>query len=180
MVWIVIATVVSRPCLLAERRALLIAAAVGTLAAPLWYRTDVVLHPTVRIDSEGPKIDALYGWARENTSVDAQFLVPPDLMRFRLVARRAIYVDFKSPPLDPDGLVEWHRRLCQLTEAPPTAKVPRHRENWAHTTGDELFDRAKVLKMDFLVLDRSPEHDRISQAAIFRNEAFAVFAVSAR
>jgi len=179
VLWIVVAT--AGAALLVPvrwRTTLFTAAAVGTLAAPLWYRRDAVLHPKVQIASEGPDTDALYAWALANTSVDAQFLVPPDLMRFRLVARRAIYVDFKSPPLDPDGLVEWHSRLRQLTGANATAKLPTHRENWANSTGNALFERAKVLEIDFMVLDRSPEHDRISRTPIYRNEAFAVFAIS--
>jgi hypothetical protein len=178
ILWIAIGAVVISFAVPQRWRTLLFSlAAIGSLAVPLWYRRDVILHPSVQIDSEGPETDGLYEWARTTTPTDAVFLVPPDLMRFRLVARRAIYVDFKSPPLEPDGLIEWHHRLRQITGEGPTDKLPAHRTAWIQATGDELLRRAKELGLDFLVLDRSSVHDRIAIQPIFQNQAYAVFAV---
>ncbi|NVB84739.1 MAG: hypothetical protein HOV81_40590, partial [Kofleriaceae bacterium] len=159
------------------RSVVLATAAVATLAAPLWYRRAELIDPQTGITTDGNDADALYAWARTSSPVDAVFLAPPDLYRFRLVARRAVYADFKSPPLAPDGLIEWHARLCQMNGALPTEKVPTHRKRWQDSTGDELFARAKQLGTDFLVLDRSATHDRIAAQPVYSNAAFAVFAV---
>ena len=158
------------------RSLLLTAAAATTLAALPWYARSELVHPRTGVASEGVESDGLYTWARTSSPVDAVFMTPPVLMRFRLIARRAIYVDFKSPPLTPDGLVEWHARLCRMTGAPPTDKVPTHRKYWLEATGDTLLARAKQLGVDFLVLDRSPAHDQIAVQPVYSNAAFAVYA----
>ena len=151
--------------------------AVATLAAPLWYRRDSIANPQFVIASDGADADAVYAWARTTSSVDAVFVTPPDQFGFRLFARRAAYADFKSPPLTSDGLVEWHERLCRMTGAGPNEKIPAHRKRWVESTGDELLARSKELGADYLMLDRSPTHDRISAQPIFSNAAFAVFAL---
>lgn len=147
------------------------------LAAPLAYRRDQILDPPVGVASEGGERDALYAWVRASTPVDAVFLTPPDLFRFRLIARRAIYADFKSPPLAPGDLIEWHERLRRMTGASATEKVPDHRKRWLEATGDELLGRARQLGADYLVLDRTPSHEQITATPAFRNDSFAVYPV---
>lgn len=50
-------------------------------------------------------------FARENTGVDAMFLTPPDFGLFRLMAGRAIVVDWKSFPFQEEAMVRWKKRL---------------------------------------------------------------------
>jgi hypothetical protein len=155
----------------------LTAAAAVTLAAPLWYRRVELLHPSVGVYYEGLNDEGLYTWARTSTPVDAVFLTPPDLYRFRLIARRAVYADFKSPPLAPDALIEWHARLCRMNGALPTDKKDAHRQHWLDATGDELLARSRELGVDYLVVDRTPTHDQIAARPVYSNDVFAVFAV---
>jgi len=56
----------------------------------------------------------LYKWIN-NTNVCSRFLVPPDLQDFRLRGERAIIVDWKSTPIDPDGLIEWYERIQDIS-----------------------------------------------------------------
>lgn len=151
-------------------------AATATLVVPLWGARDKILHPVV--DVERDATDALCAWAR-TTPIDATFLTPPDLSRFRFVAQRAIYADFKSPPLDPDGLIEWHERLVRMTGASATDKIPAHRKGWVDATGDQLLGRAKALGLDYLVLDRSPAHDQTLARPLFQDSRYAAFATRA-
>jgi len=53
----------------------------------------------------------LYAWLRTNTDKDAAVLSPPGLERFRLASERAIVVDWKTTTYAPDELLEWYRRL---------------------------------------------------------------------
>jgi hypothetical protein len=53
----------------------------------------------------------LYAWLREHTPKDATILSPPGLERFRIASERAIVVDWKSSTYAPAELVEWYRRL---------------------------------------------------------------------
>jgi hypothetical protein len=58
--------------------------------------------------------DRLARWCRDNTSEADGFLTPPDMMSFRLVARRATLVDYKGNGLTDRGIVEWYERLFAL------------------------------------------------------------------
>jgi hypothetical protein len=49
--------------------------------------------------------------ARKLTPAGAVFLTPSDFARFRLLAQRAIVVDFKCTPVTDQGLREWKQRL---------------------------------------------------------------------
>jgi len=50
-------------------------------------------------------------WARERTPREAIFLVPPGLDAFRIVARRAVVVDWKALPFPDQALREWRARM---------------------------------------------------------------------
>jgi hypothetical protein len=52
----------------------------------------------------------LYAWAR-TADRDAVFMIPPDMLEFRLSSRRAVVVDWKSAPFAPLELEEWYRRI---------------------------------------------------------------------
>lgn len=52
----------------------------------------------------------LYQWTK-TTNASSKFLIPPDLQNFRLHGERPIIVDWKSTPVDPDGLIEWYKRI---------------------------------------------------------------------
>ncbi|MFQ5742500.1 MAG: DUF6798 domain-containing protein [Acidobacteriota bacterium] len=61
-------------------------------------------------DSVHPWTDAAR-FARGHTPSEAVFLTPPDLGGFRLVAKRAIVVDFKSFPFQDAAMEEWYERM---------------------------------------------------------------------
>lgn len=62
--------------------------------------------------------ERLAHWCRENTPTDAVFLTPPDLAGFRFWARRAVVVDYATPPISGPELLEWARRLGDVLGHP--------------------------------------------------------------
>jgi hypothetical protein len=56
----------------------------------------------------------LYAWMR-STAKDARFLTPPNVERMRYHGQRSIVVDWKSNPIVPGELLEWYRRLEDVT-----------------------------------------------------------------
>jgi hypothetical protein len=64
-------------------------------------------------------------WVQANTPVDAVFLVPPSDERFRLLAQRAIVVNFKSVPQLSGELVEWRRRMETTLDLSDIRMLPR-------------------------------------------------------
>ncbi|HET9989927.1 MAG TPA: DUF6798 domain-containing protein, partial [Kofleriaceae bacterium] len=91
----------------------------------------------------------------------------------RLLARRAIVVDLKSPPLVPDELVEWYRRLCRVTGDPLLHDVPQANQLWQAAPKPLLLARARELGADYLVLDRRAE----TTDTVYASSQYAVYRV---
>ncbi|MGI9037997.1 MAG: DUF6798 domain-containing protein [Gemmatimonadota bacterium] len=91
----------------------------GHLALLLVAFVPVVWHGLglshLDIRPEDERRSDLYAWARNSSPDDAVFAVPPGWIDFRLVARRAVVADHKSPPVLPDELAAWVERLRALT-----------------------------------------------------------------
>ncbi len=83
-----------------------------------------------------PEDDAGYlaacDWIRQNTPIDAIFLVPPDEQAFRLRAQRAIVVNFKAVPQLSGELPAWRDRLRDVLDLPDLMTLPRPFETTLH------------------------------------------------
>jgi hypothetical protein len=172
--------------------ALAIAAAVGViacLALPVRLRAglvaatmlglsvlgtrDTLLHPRVEFGGSADEV-ALYAWAR-GTELDAVVLTPPELGAFRLLGRRAIIADTKSPPLYPDELVAWYRRLCRVVDAP---EVERHEDverRYGELAAPRLIAIARELGASYVVLDKSRGNGRADAPVAFENPRYLCY-----
>lgn len=75
----------------------------------------VALHEVpLEVQSTAKEKRALLRWARKSSSKELLFAVPPDLESFRLEARRAIVVDWKSAGMLPRDVVAWAARMSDL------------------------------------------------------------------
>ena len=145
--------------------------AVIAIVVALWFSPR---GAGVRIEPVGsPSELALETWARDHSATDALFVIPPDLGRFRLLSRRAVVVDTKSPPLRPDLLVAWYHRLCALVlvEEAPTFQAIEKR--YAQLTPDQLAQVARSFDADYIVV--STNASQPAGASVFANADFAVY-----
>ncbi|HEX7837435.1 MAG TPA: DUF6798 domain-containing protein [Kofleriaceae bacterium] len=111
---------------------------------------------------------------RASTPIDALFVAPPELMRFRLLARRAVIADTKSPPLRPDYLVQWYRRLCAMVERTDVA-THEEVEQLYHRLSPEQLDRvARAFGADYIVI--TPDM-HMPGAPVYGNAEFSVYRV---
>jgi len=118
---------------------------------------------------------ALARWVRGSTPTDALFVAPPDLVRFRLLTRRAVIADTKSPPLRPDFLVQWYRRLCAMVER---ADVPTHEEveQLYYQLAPEQLERvARAFGAEYIVITAAMH---MPGTPVYANAEFAVYRAS--
>lgn len=81
----------------------------GPVALAELRKSHVDIRPIERTRSN------VYSWAQSNTPLDSLWAVPLDWKDFRLNAQRAIVVDWSATPFYPADVIEWHRRMRDLT-----------------------------------------------------------------
>jgi hypothetical protein len=117
---------------------------------------------------------ALFEWIRSHTPVDALFMTPPEIGRFRLLAHRAIIADSKSPPLRPDLLAVWYQRLCAMVGVTHATSTTEIENRYRNLPIDRLVEIARSLDADYVVTQAS-EH---VANTVFTNNAFHVIEIS--
>ena len=60
-----------------------------------------------------PEVE-LAQWAKNNTTKNDIFLIPPEFEKFRLISERPVVADWKSFPFQEKGYYEWYLRMCDL------------------------------------------------------------------
>jgi hypothetical protein len=105
-----------------------------TAVAPLLLIT-LGFVPVVKVGLDGSHIairtsegrQRLYTWARTETAEHSVFVIPPDWSDFRLVAQRAVVVDWWAVPRHPRDRLEWGRRMSGVTGmALPITRLQAH------------------------------------------------------
>lgn len=116
-------------------------------------------------------------WAR-TTDTDALFVVPPYMHAFRLLARRAIVVDSRSPPLYPDEMVAWYRRMCALVGVTDARSRGDIEVLYDQLTGDQLRASAARFGAQYVLVDKTRSRARLAGAPAFEDWRVVVYAVS--
>lgn len=116
------------------------------LSGGLWAVAAVI--PVISMPSKSsllaglpPAESELYKWAR-STPESAVFLIPPQLENFRFNARRAVVVDFKSTPVEPEQLLQWYNRVGAVCGNPHVRGV------YDVVTGYEELDPNRLAAID--------------------------------
>ena len=115
---------------------------------------------------------ALTSWIREHTETSALFVAPPQLGRFRLLARRAEIADSKSPPLRPDLLVAWYRRLCALVELDRARSLQDVEARYLQLSPEQFARVAHALAADYVIV---PVATKLAGAPVYAKDEWAVY-----
>jgi hypothetical protein len=111
---------------------------------------------------KGP-LDEMAAWCRDSLPEDAIIIVPPDALRFRVKASRAIVVDFKAIPFTRDGLREWRERIGNLLgDAEFQAGPSWHgalRIGYASLTADDFRRLADKYGANYILVEKLTAHD---------------------
>jgi hypothetical protein len=167
---------------IASRRSVAVAKlerGVALVAGGLWlaavlttigdYRTHSSLIEGVPTEDQG-----LFDWSR-TTPVDSVFLVPPEMQTFRLLAERAIIVDWKSHPYVPDELVEWYHRLEAVSGTSHPTSREEVVEGYRNLTRTRLESIALEYPFDFAVVpSQRPADAWGGWKGVYRNDEWTV------
>lgn len=117
----------------------------------------------------------LTAWMRDQSPQDARFLVPPDLAEARFFGQRAVVVDWKSSPILADELIEWKKRMADVTGV---ARFAGQRDvgNYHKLPREPLLAVARKYQADFIVVRRSREVEFKDLQVAFKNRGFVVLA----
>ena len=140
-------------------------------AAALWAVSGASWSLDIGGASGGLPEQELYKWVR-TTPKDTLFLTPPELETFRLHGQRAIVVDWKSMPVLPAELLEWYRRLCEVSGHQVTSRTDA-------IDGYRALDEARVERLrgsfafDYVVVPASSR--RLALPVTFEDERYVVY-----
>jgi len=114
-------------------------------------------------------------WARTATPTDAVFLVPPYRIEFRLMSRRAIVVDTKSPPMYLDELVAWYRRLCAIADAPELVTLDEAGTRYDALAPDKLVHVARAFGAGYVLVQKTRTNTRLAARVAYEDAEDVVY-----
>jgi len=112
-------------------------------------------HWKSTLQPETPGRAELANWVRMTTPQDALFVTHPNMVEFRIVEERAVYLDTKNFPHRAEDLAEWSRRYRALMHEPssdPREWAPLKKMKFGIDTSRELDpapDFAVYPRVDF-------------------------------
>lgn len=138
-----------------------------------------LVAPDLFTEALGGRYRDLILWAR-TTDRDALFVVPPYVHAFRLLARRAIVADSRSPPLYPDELVAWYRRLCALVDVDDAATHQEIEQRYDQLSAAAMIAAARRFDAQYVVIDKQRSATRLLGPPVFEDWRVVVYGVAAR
>ena len=116
----------------------------------------------------------LYRWAKD-TAKDAVFLVPPTMENFRLQSGRSIVVDWKSTPVDPDGVIKWYQRIKDTTNTKTPRSLKQAIIGYRKMDFEHLNFLHSKYEFDYVVFYRAAVPKGIDWKSVYANQRFLVF-----
>lgn len=153
------------------------------VAIGVWNHTaDVIRSPTFHPiytwdDLEGADAD-VSAWAEANTPEDSLWITPPDFENFRLLARRAIVVDYTSIPFGDGALREWRKRMTELYGSVSSGgfqALADMKAYYHHVSEKELRLDAARLNAEYAILYADTA---FSEAPVYANSEYKVVRVA--
>ncbi len=105
----------------------------------------------------------LQRWAKDNTEIDAVFIVPYDTQAFRIESGRSIYGDWKDGTLtnfNPDFGREWMDRMETLG----------YDEGYSSLSGEDFLNITKGMADTYIVT-----RDSLDFSLLYRNDEYSVY-----
>jgi hypothetical protein len=172
---VITCVMVAAALVIAIRRELVAAACCVALCAfSLWTPRALIAHPALFRSAEA----GVTRWARTASPRDAIFLIPPYYGDFRLMGRRAVVVDDKSPPMYLDELVDWYQRLCAAVDATKLDSLGDEWNRWNTLSPERLIAVAAQFHADYIVLDKAQNVSRLTVPIAYEDGDSVVYVLA--
>ena len=150
------------------------AAAIITLVAVNTARFTRFRHYSNLLSGGDRGVATLCNWAQANTPQNALFLTPPREDELRLRCRRAIVVDWKSPSAMPDEVLQWFKRIEDVSG--------RSVNGDADLAGYDNLSPARVASLqrrysiDYVVVQKG--HELALGSPVYSGDRFVAYALN--
>lgn len=115
----------------------------------------------------------LFSWAR-TTDSGSMFVTPPMLSSFRLLAERAIVVDWKALPFRADEIIEWHNRITDICGTESSNSKNAMRDGYNNMDIRRFDTIANKYNLDFIVLIKGTTSALLPGKTVFENDKYRV------
>lgn len=146
-----------------------------TIATTSFIYRNYPLQITQLYSTKTAEIDiALF--IRDHTPSNSIILTPPDFITFRLVANRAIIVDWLGLPYSRGDILEWSDRIKNVsgTKSSPLKEmtIDRVTSGYRKLNQNKLLDLKKKYFFNYVVLDKSSD---IKLSKVYENDHYVVY-----
>ena len=115
----------------------------------------LILHPTQMVSELGESGDSLALFVNTHTPVNSIFLTPPTWGQFRIMANRAIVVDFKAFPFTDTAIKEWHERIISCygkVSKQGFSMIPELNANYSQLNDQKLIELSAKYDFSYAIL----------------------------
>jgi hypothetical protein len=131
---------------------------------------------------KNPGTVQLYDWIKNNTADTSLFIIPPmDFDDFRIMAQRAIIIDYKGIPFDNDNIKAWYERMCDETNYKDSKcnGVADMNNNYLYIDSGKSEYLKNKYKADYLLIENSKHKGDLSKMKIvFKNKEYTLFGLN--
>ena len=94
---------------------------------------------------------------------------------FRLQSGRSIVVDWKSTPVDPDGVIKWYQRIKDTTNTKTPRSLKQAIIGYRKMDFEHLNFLHSKYEFDYVVFYRAAVPKGIDWKSVYANQRFLVF-----
>jgi len=118
----------------------------------------------------------LYSWVKSSPE-NSIFVTSLELDSFRILGERAVVVDWRSTPVDPDGLIEWYKRVEDVSGVNEFKNLEDAQNGYLTMDAARLENLKDLYSADYAVLFNNQNISLLNFKTVYKNEKYAVLAI---
>jgi hypothetical protein len=159
-----------------SKRSVMTSSAVGAVICLLIIFASHSTHSRnhLNLASKRESQSEIFNYVKENTPEEAVFLTPIFMDGFRYFAQRAVVVEWKNIPFDKLMLIEWYKRLSDVSMVSNPKSLKLVDDGYHGLTESDLQKLASKYSAGFAIFNKAKRHPTLDSKVVFENESFYV------